>query len=93
MRQLPSELQEANKAAIGQRSSKRKQVQKKETFTVQDSYQLTTRKESRARSDEKKTEKRARVKVGESSQRRCKQCNKTGHNTRTCKKDTEGTVE
>ena len=48
---------------------------------------LTTLKEFGARSNRKKAKKRARVEVGEPSQRRCGRCGETGHNLRTCKQD------
>ena len=48
---------------------------------------LITLKEFRARSNRNKAKKRARVKVGEPSQRRCGRCGETGHNLRTCKQD------
>jgi hypothetical protein len=48
---------------------------------------LTTLKKFNARSDGKKAKKRARVKVGEPSQRRCRRCSETGYNSRTCKQE------
>jgi ribosomal protein L32 len=48
---------------------------------------LTTLKEFAARSNGKKAKKRARVKVGEPSQRHCRRCGEAGHNSRTCKQD------
>ena len=82
-----AKLKAAHKAATKRKSHKRKRVQKDGTLTVKDGLQLTTLKEFRARSNRKKAKKRARVEVGESSQRRCGRCGEAGHNLRTCKKD------
>jgi hypothetical protein len=49
---------------------------------------LTTLKEFNARSNRKKVKKRARVKVGEPSQRRCRRCSEASYNSRTCKQET-----
>jgi hypothetical protein len=67
--------------------NKRKRIQKEGTLTVEEGVRLTTLKEFAARSDGKKVKKRARVEVGEPSQRRCGRCGEAGHNSRTCKKD------
>jgi hypothetical protein len=87
MRNQVAELQAANEAATRRKSHKRKRVQKEGTPTVEEGVRLTTLKEFRARSDGKKAKKRARVKVGEPSQRRCGRCGKAGHNSRTCRQE------
>ena len=84
-----AELQAANKAATRRKSHKRKRVQAEGTLIVQDGLRLTTLKEFGARSNRKKAKKRVRAKGGEPTQRRCGQCNQTGHNARTCKQDVE----
>jgi hypothetical protein len=83
------ELRAANKAATRRRSHKRKQVQAEGTLIVKDGARLTALKEFGARSDGKKPKKRVRAEGGEPTQRRCRQCNKTGHNARTCKQAVE----
>jgi hypothetical protein len=87
MRPRLSELQEAKKAATRRESHKRKLVKKEETLTVEEGVRLTTLKKFRARNNGKKAKKRARVKVGEPSQRRCGRCTEAGHNSRTYRKD------
>jgi hypothetical protein len=87
MRNQVKELQAANEAATRRKSHKRKRVQKEGTLTVKDGLRLTTLREFGARSDRTKAKKRARVKVGESSQRRCGRCGEAVHNSRTCKQD------
>jgi hypothetical protein len=84
-----AELETANKAAARRKSHKRKRVQAEGTLTVEDSLRLTTLKEFRARSDGKKAKKRVRADRAELTQRRCGQCNETGHNARTCKNNVE----
>jgi hypothetical protein len=80
-----AELEAANEAATRRKSHKRKRIQQEGTLTVDEGLRLTTLKEFGARSDGKKVKKRARVEVGEPSQRRCGRCGETGHNLRTCK--------
>jgi hypothetical protein len=82
-----AELEAANEAATRRKSHKRKRVQKEGTLTVEEGVRLTTLKEFAARSDGKKAKKRARVEAGELSQRRCRRCSETGHNSRTCKQE------
>ena len=93
MRNQVAKLQAANKAATRRRSHKRKRIQQEGTLTFAKGVQLTTLKEFNARSDGKKAKKRARVKTGTQSLRRCRTCGKAGHNARTCKKDAQGTVD
>jgi hypothetical protein len=84
-----AELRAANEAATRRRSHKRKRVQAEGTLTVEDGLRLTTLKEFGARSDGKKAKKQVRAEGGKLSQRLCRQCNKTGHNARTCKQAAE----
>jgi cyanophycinase-like exopeptidase len=84
-----AKLQAANKAATQRKSHKRKQVKAGGALITRDSLRLATLKEFGAHSDGKKAKKRARRAEGEPTQRRCGQCNQTGHNARTCKKDVE----
>jgi hypothetical protein len=79
-----AKLKAANEAATRRKSYKRKRVQKEGTLIVEEGLRLTTLKEFGARSDGKKAKKKARVEVGESSQRRCGRCGEVGHNSRTC---------
>ena len=82
-----AKLEAANKAATRRRLHKRKRIQQEGTLIVDEGVRLTTLKEFGARSNRKKAKKRARVEVGEPSQRRCGRCGETGHNLRTCKQD------
>ena len=82
-----AELEAANEAATRRKSHKRKRVQQEGTLVAEEGLRLTTLKEFAARSDGKKAKKRARVEVGEPSQRRCGRCGETGHNSRTCKQE------
>ena len=84
-----SELEAANKAATQRKSHKRKRVQREGTLIVEEGERLATLREFGARSNGKKVKKRVRVEVGKPSQRHCKRCSKTGHNSRTCKQDIE----
>ena len=76
-----SELEAANKAATRRRSYKRKRLQREGTLIVEEGEQLAALRESGVRSNRKKVKKRARAKVGEPSQRRCRRYGKVGHNS------------
>jgi hypothetical protein len=82
-----AELEAANEAATRRKSHKRKRVQKEGVLTVEDGVRLTNLKKFNARSDEKKATKRACIKVGKPSQRRCRRCSEVGHNSRTGKQE------
>ena len=93
VRNQVARLQAANEAATRRRSHKRKQIQREGTLTVSEGVRLTTLKEFNARSDGKKASKKARVKLGTQSLRRCGTCSEAGHNARTCRKDAQSTVD
>ena len=84
-----AKLKVANEAATRRKSHKRKWVQAGGALVVEDGARLAALKDFGARSDGKKAKKRVRAEGGELSQRRCGQCNKTGHNARTCKQAVE----
>jgi hypothetical protein len=84
-----AELRAANEAATRRKSHKRKRIQAEGTLIVEDRARLTALKEFRARSDRKKAKKQVRAEGGKPTQRRCRQCNQTGHNARTCKQAAE----
>jgi hypothetical protein len=88
-----AELKAANEAATRRKSHKRKRVQAEGTLTIEDGARLAALKDFGARSDGKKSKKVAGAKVGESSQRRCIVCKKTGHNARTCTYEAEVALE
>ena len=68
-------------------------MQKEGTLIVKDGQRLAALKEFGARSDRKKPKKQVRAQEGEPAQRRCRRCNQTGHNARTCKIDVEEVSE
>ena len=84
-----SKLEAANEATTRRRSHKRKRLQKGETLTIEEGEKLATLKESGARGSGKKAKKGESAEVGEPSQRRCRRCGETRHNSRTCKQDEE----
>jgi hypothetical protein len=81
----------AHKLVLAQKeiAELRKRVQAEGTLIVEDGARLTALKEFGARSDGKKAKKQVRAEGGEPTQRRCRQCNQTGHNARTCKQAVE----
>ena len=84
-----AELQVANEAATRRKSHKRKRVQREGVLTISQGLELATLKELGARRDGKRASKRVRTEQAGPSQRHCKTCGETGHNSRTCKKDAE----
>jgi hypothetical protein len=82
-----AELQAANKAATQRKSHKRKRIQTEGTLTVEEGQRLVALKEFGVRSDGKKASKKVRTGEAGPSQRHCKTCGETGHNSRTCQKD------
>ena len=93
LRERVTELQTANEAAKRRKSHKRKRIQNEGGLTVEEGARLTALKEFSARGDGKKVKKRVRVDRDEPTQRRCGRCGETGHNSRTCKKDTVDDIE
>jgi hypothetical protein len=84
-----AELRAANNAATRRRSHKRKRIQAEGILIIEDGARLAALKEFGARSDREKSKTRVRAEAGKSSQRRCRRCNQTGHNARTCKQAAE----
>jgi hypothetical protein len=84
-----AELKAANEAATQRKSYKRKRVQAEGTLIVEDGACLAALKEFGVRSNSQKPKMRVRAEGGEPTQRRCRQCNQTGHNARTCKQAVE----
>jgi hypothetical protein len=88
-----TELEAANAAATRRKSHKRKRVQAEGTLTVEDGERLATLHDFGVRSNGKTSKKQKRAEGGEPSQRRCRRCNGTGHNARTCKQVLEVDLE
>ena len=84
VRKQVSELQDANKAATRRKSHKRKRLQQEGTLTVEEGVRLTTLEEFAARGNGKRAKKTVHTNEGQQTVRRCKQCQETGHNSRTC---------
>jgi hypothetical protein len=82
-----AKLEVANEAALQRKLRKRKRLQREGTLTAKEGLRLTTLKEFLARSNRKKVKKKAHIKAGKLSQRRCRRYSETGHNLRTCKQE------
>ncbi len=85
IKQQIADLQSANEAATRRKSHKRKRISKEGRLTADEGTRLTALKEFGARSDGKRASKRVKASGGGPSQRCCKTCGETGHNSRTCK--------
>ena len=84
-----AELEKANEAVTRRRSHKRKRIQKEGTLTSEEGQRLAALKAFDAHSHKEGGRKRARADGGEPTQRRCKRCGETGHNSCTCKQEEE----
>ena len=84
LRHEVAQLQKANDTLSKRKARKRKRVQKEGVLSFEEGERLATLKEFGARKS-KEGGKRARADGGEPTQRRCKRCGETGHNSRTCK--------
>ena len=93
IRKQVAELQAANEAATCCRSYRRKRIQRRRSLKYGEGVQLATQKESNARSGRKKAKKKTHMNDSTQSSRRCGSCSEAGHNTRTCKKDVEITLD
>ena len=89
LRNEVAQLQSANNTLSKRKAHKRKRVQKEGVLTFEEGERLAALKEFGARKSKEGGGKRARADGGEPTQRRCKRCGETGHNSRTCKAEVE----
>ena len=80
-----AELWAANEAATQPKLRKRKRVQQEGLLTIDEGKWLSTIKEFGAHSNGERAKKSRKIQDQSSTQQRCRNCNKPGHNTRTCK--------
>jgi hypothetical protein len=92
MRDRIANLERANEAASRRRQRKKKRIQKRGTLTKGEGEDILAQKEA-----DQQIEREQRQGGGQSGRSRqalarCRKCRETGHNSRTCKKDTVDTV-
>ena len=83
-------LEASNRAASERKSRKTKQkrrIQRGGDLSKEEAEDLVAQSEVGAQVEGETHEGRARAGAGKQRKRHCKRCGKTGHNSRTCKKD------
>ena len=93
LRSQVADLQKANEAASKHRQRKKKRIQKQGTLTKAEGSKIITQKDVGVQIQGKRCQKGLSSNRNAIQQRRCRHCGKTGHNTRTCQKDAEITVD
>ena len=82
-------LEKSNEALSKRRRAKRTRVQDGGVLSVQAGQELLAQKATNTRRGGEQGELGGQEKGGAATQRRCGNCGKPGHNTRTCQKDVE----
>ena len=81
-------LKKANKAASKHRERKKKRIQKRGVLTKGAGEDLLAQREADQQLAREERQGGERSGVSRQALARCKRCRETGHNSRTCKKDT-----
>jgi hypothetical protein len=80
-------LRAANKALSKRRRAKKNRIRQGGALTVEDTHDILAQDEVDEQIRRDKRSGGGRQNEGQSSARRCGNCGKTGHNTRTCQED------
>jgi hypothetical protein len=92
MRDRITSLEKANEAATKRRQRKKKQIQKQGTLTKGEGEDILAQKEADQQIEREKRQGGERSGLSRQALARCTKCRETGHNSRTCKKDTLDTA-
>ena len=92
MRDRITSLKRANKAVIRRRQRKRKRIQKQGVLTKGAGEDLLAQREANQQIAHEERQGGERSGVSRQALARCSRCRETGHNSRTCKKDTLDTA-
>jgi hypothetical protein len=92
MRDRIASLERANEAATKRRQRKKKRIQKHGTLTRGEGEDILAQKEADQQIEREQRQGGERSGLSRQALARCKKCRETGHNSRTCKKDTLDTV-
>jgi hypothetical protein len=85
-------LERANEAATKRRQRKKKRIQKREALTRGEREDILAQKEANQQIEGKQLQGREQLGLSRKTLARCKRCRETGHNSRTCKKNTLDTA-
>jgi hypothetical protein len=92
MRDRIASLKRANKAALARKQRKKRRIQKRGTLTKGEGEDILAQREVQQQISRKERQGGARSGLSRQALARCTRCRETGHNSRTCKKDTEDTA-
>jgi hypothetical protein len=88
MRDRITSLEKANEAATKRRQRKKKRIQRKGILTKGEGEDIIAQKEADQQIEREQRQGGERSGLSRQALARCKRCRETGHNSRTCKKDT-----
>ena len=92
MRDRIASLEGANEAASKRRQRKKKRIQKRGTLTKGEGEDILAQKEADQQIEREQRQGGERSGLSRRALARCTRCKETGHNSRTCKKDTSDTT-
>jgi hypothetical protein len=92
LRDQISALEKANQAATKRKQRKKKRIQKRGTLTKADGEEIIAQREIDQQVESETRQGRVRSGASRQASARCRRCRETGHNSRTCKKDTADTT-
>ena len=92
MRDRIASLERANEAASARKQRKKKRIQKRGVLTKGAGEDLLAQRETDQQIAREQRQEGERSGVSRQALARCKKCRETGHNSRTCKKDTLDTA-
>ena len=84
-------LEKANEAATTRRKPKKRKIQQRGTLTKAEAEDIIAQHEVEQQLEGETRQGKARSGVSRQASARCSRCRETGHNARTCKKDTTDT--
>ena len=92
MRDRITSLEKANSAASARRRRAKRRIQKHGVLTKGAGEDLLAQREADQQIAHEERQRGERSGVSRQALARCSRCRETGHNSRTCKKDTLGTA-
>ena len=92
MRDRIAGLERANEAASKRRQRKKKRIQKRGVLTKGEGEDILAQREADQQIAREERQEGERLGLSRRALARCSRCKETGHNSRTCKKDTLDTA-
>jgi cytochrome c1 len=92
MRDRITSLERANEAASARRQRKKKRIQKRGVLTKEAGEDILAQREAEQQIAREERQGREQSGLSRQALARCSKCRETGHNARTCKKDSLATI-